>query len=310
MVFEYQPIEFTETRRIELPKHPISRKAWLDKSMNKVVSLLERKVLHIKEDLEIYESTYEAPIKTEYDENNTGRVRYYKASDESAVIVLPQRGSGVNIAQIVASYLATNGISAYEIETPFHGSRLPVGVRSITEIPFDLNKLKIIFTQAVTETRSLIDLIEEKNIGIFGVSLGGVYASLVYGIDDRVVSACLALAGGNFSDMIFESNERFMLYLRKHIIKDGISKEELIEKLKEVEPSNYTNPAKSDNLLFVTASNDKSIPIKYSQQLRDAWGYPEQYLVNAGHITSIKEIKPLLSKVLLHYRRTLGPFSL
>ncbi len=309
MGFEYKPIKFTETRRIKSPKHQISRNIVVDYGLNKGVYFLER-ILGIKHDnLDIYESTYQTPIKTEHPENNIGRVRYYKAFDKSAVIVLPQRNSGFdmperssgyNIAQLVASYLAAHGISAYEIETPLNGSR-----RAKVPINIDLNKLKTIFNQAVTETRALTDLIQEEKIGIFGVSLGAAYSSIIFGVDGRITSACLALGGGNFANMVFESNERFIQYLRAHIAKDGISREELREKLEEIEPCSHTNPDKKENLIMINAVNDKSVPVKYGNLLRQAWGNPKQYLLNTGHLTAIREIPKLLPIILEHFKRTL-----
>ena len=308
MVFEYQPIELAESKRIELPLQPISHKGQRFNSLEKLLAKLEKKRLGISGDLEIHERKYVTPIETEYPENNVGRVRHYKASNNSAnsaVIVLPQRGSGYNIAQLLASYLASNGISAYEIETPFRGSRLPPGAKSVCDIPIDLDKLKRMFVQAITETRGLIDWIEEEKIGIFGVSFGAIYSSLVYGVDDRVSSACLALGGGNIADMVFKSYDEFAGYIKEYVVAKGISPEKLQAELKEIEPVNYTQPTKSENLLMINATKDKSVPEKYGKQLREAWGNPQQYLVNAGHLSIIRKAPELLQKILEHYRRTL-----
>lgn len=305
-MFEYKPIQFSETRRVSLPEHPISRHVLRNAVLNKVFSLLERRILGIRKGLEVYESTYQVPIATEYPENNVGRVRKYKASDKSAVIVLPQRGSGYSMAQLIASYLASNGISAYELETPFHGLRLPKGMRSMCELPIDLDKLKAIFNQAVTETRGLIDLVEEEKIGIFGVSLGAIYASVVYGVDDRVSSACLMMGGGNLADMIFDSDDHFARYLRRHLTAYGISRRELRKELEEIEPCNYARPDKADNMLMVNASLDKEVPVKYGEELRRAWGNPEQVLLNATHLGIAMHSLRILQKILSHYKRTLG----
>ena len=130
MVFEHVPIRLEGRKPIQLGKHPISRNKLVDSLSNAGISLLERLVLGIKlADLEVYEMTYQSPITTEYQENNVGVVRYYPASEESAVIVLPnrasgfatpQKSSGLNAARIMAPYFAENGINAYEVETPFN----------------------------------------------------------------------------------------------------------------------------------------------------------------------------------------------
>ena len=305
MLFEYKPIEFDSTNRISLPKHPITGNRLLNDLENKIVSWYGRTKLKINPDMEIYEHTYQSPIKSKWPQNNVGKVRYYQASGDSAVIVLPQRGGGCNFAQIVASYLKTNGISAYEVETPLHGSRFPSGIKSISELNLGLDDSKLMFNQAVTETRGLIDLIQEQKIGVCGISLGAVYASIVYGTDSRVSSACLVMAGGNIADMLFESNDGFISALRKYVIANKINGHELRELLEPIEPCNYTNPDKSGNLFMINASLDKVVPDKYGRALAKAWQNPRQYLVNSGHLSMMLKIPELLPRLLEHYKNTL-----
>ena len=317
MVFEYVPIRLEGRKPIRLGKHPISRNKLVDSLSNAGISLLERLVLGIKRaDLEVYERTYQSPITTKYQENNVGIVRYYPASEKSAVIVLPQRASGfykpekssgLNVAQIIASYLAANCISAYEVETPFNGSR-----RVTIAINPDLGILKNTFQQAILEIRGLIDYIPEKNIGIIGVSQGAMYASILYGIEDRLTSACLVMGGGNLADMAFESKDEFAKHLRQYVIENSIPREKLRDEISDVEPLNYANKRKAKNMLMINAASDKSIPKRYADELREAWGYPPQHFFNAGHFITIKEIlklpiiiPELLSVVLEHYRKTL-----
>ena len=259
----------------------------------------------ISDNLVIRERTYRTPIETEYQENNTGRVRYYNASSNSAIVILPQRGGGYNFAQLIAAYLATNGISAYVIETPFHGKRLPSGVKSICDVQMDLAKLKGIFRQAVTETRSLIDLVEEEKIGICGISLGAIYASIVYGVDERVSSACLIAGCGNLADLIYESEDIFANHLRNYLIEIGIKRKELKESLKEIEPCNYIDRSKSRNLLMVNGRKDKDAPLDYAQDLAKAWGNPKQILTKRGHVSMVLDVHHLLPEILNHFRKTL-----
>ncbi len=305
MMFEKKPIEFDSTNRISLPKHPITSKRLLNELENKIVSWFERTKLKINQDIEIYEHTYQPPIKSRWPEKDIGRVRHYRAHGDAAVIVLPQRSGGYNFAQLIASYLATNGISAYEVETPLHGSRLPNGIKSISELDMELDDSKLMFNQAVTETRGLIDLIQEQKIGICGISLGAVYASIIYGIDSRVSSACLVMAGGDFADMLFESGDPFISALGNQVIAKGLNGSELRDLLGPIEPCNYTNPDKSGNLFMINASLDKVVPDKNGMALAEAWQNPRQYLVNSGHLSMMLKIPELLPRLLEHYKATL-----
>lgn len=322
MAFEYQPIQLSEPRRIEVPQQLISGNPRRNARLNKLFSWLERRILGIDNTtLEIFERAYDAPIKTErFPENNKGIVRYYKSSGDSAVIVLPKRGTyGYDPAPLIAAYLATNGISVYQLETPFHGSRR-VG-RLKGGMPVELDQLKIGFRQGITEAMALTDLVEEEHVGICGVSLGAIYASIVYALHKRLSSAFLLGGGSNVAGIMLESKDGFFKYLREQHLK-GISQEMLETELREFEPSKHTNSEKSSKLLMVLSSRDKYIPRKYEEELREAWGNPQQYLLPpqrlgnfdipeslrhllpAGHLSMLIYAPWLLPRISEHFRGT------
>lgn len=307
MVFEFHPIKVIGTARVKLRKHQIT-KTWptLNAIDNLALSALERFLLGIKpEKLQIVETTYQSPIQTNYEENNTGRVRHYKASSGNAVIVLPQSGYGLDFGKIIASFLAANGINAYEVETPLYGSRLPAGVRSMYQVATHPDSLKLAFYQAVAEVRGVIDLIEEQKIGICGVSLGAIYASILYGIDERLSSGCLVMGGGNIADVIFDSKEKYVAGLRAKLEKQGMTREALRKELGEIEPLIYTSHSRSRDLLMINGAKDKELPRGNAMALANAWGSPEVLLVNKGHKNIIFEAPYILSEMLNHFRKTL-----
>lgn len=306
MPFEYQPLGLVRRSKIPIPAQKISKKRWKNILPSLVVSLLEQKLLGIDRNTEVEEIVYKTSKETRFRENNTLTVKHYKPKypAESAVIVLPQRGSGYDFAQLISLYLASNGINAYELVIPLRDSRLPKGITSITQLPLDLDDLNTIVDQAVAEVRGLIDLLPYTKIGICGVSLGAIYSSIVYGVDDRVTSACLILGGGDLAGMIFESEDRFVKTFRSYVIQNAISKEDLRKKLAGIEPCNYTSSKKAKNLLMINAKFDKEVPEKYGLLLKEAWGDPELYLVKAGHLSAVKEIRVLLPMVLNHYKKS------
>ena len=151
----------------------------------------------------------------------------------------------------------------------------------------------------------MIDIVEEEKVGICGVSLGAIYASVVYGVDDRLSSAYLLLGGGNLAHMLLESNESFAQAFRKH--NEGISESRLAEELEVVEPTRYTanNPG---NLIMVNATQDKGIPLECADRLWEAWRNPQQHLINAGHVSIAMYTPSLLRDMLHHYERTIFKF--
>ena len=260
--------------------------------------------MKISKNLDVTESTFKSPIETKWPENNVVTVRHYRASDKFAVVVLPQRGGGYNIAPVIASYLATNGISAYEVETPLSGRRRPKE-KTIDELISNVDEFKQMFHQAITEVRGVLDFVTEREIGICGISLGAMYASIVYGVDSRVSSACLVMAAGNLAGIVFDSDDRFAKYLRAYLDKEGITKEQLKAELKDSEPCTYVNPDKGRNLLMVNGLHDKYLPIEFAKELALAWKHGESMLFNGGHNSAILRIPCILPRILEHYQRTL-----
>lgn len=313
MPFKHQPLErIAETTQITLPQQQISSRTWLNTSSNWLAYYFLERGLKISKNLDITESTFKSPIETKWSENNVITVRHYRASDKFAVIVLPPRRTvrpnkvqGYNPAPVIASYLATNGISAYEIETPLSGTRRPKG-KTIDEIIPDIETFKSTFQQAITEVRGVLDFVTEREIGICGISLGAIYASIVYSVDSRVSAACLVMAAGNLVGIVFDSDDRFAKYLREHLDKEGITKEQLKTELKDIEPCNHTNPNKGKNLLMVNGLHDKDLPIEYVKKLALAWKHGESILFKGGHNSAILRIPYMLPRILEHYQRTLA----
>ncbi|MBI2650602.1 hypothetical protein HYX04_04775 [Candidatus Woesearchaeota archaeon] len=297
--------------KIELPEQEISGWRLLNVTSKWLASYFLERPLKIDKDLDISESTFKSPIETEWPENNVVRVRHYKASDNFAVVVLPQRRmtrpnkvQGYNIAPVIASYLATNGISAYEVETPLSGTRRPKE-KTIDELITDVQSFKSTIQQAVAEVRSMLDFVAEKEIGIIGISLGAIYASIVYGIDKRVSSACLVMGAGNLADMVFESEDVVAKHLRAYASSHAITREQLRAELKDVEPCNYTNPDKGEKLLMINGLKDRELPLKYAKELALAWVNYESTLLRGGHRSAILTFPHILPRILEHYQRTL-----
>jgi len=155
-----------------------------------------------------------------------------------------------------------------------------------------LEDIKQMAQQTVSEIRGIIDIVKEDNVGIHGISLGGMSASIAYGIDDRLKSASVALTGGNLADTIMDSDDRFARYLRS-ILPEDMSRDKLREELKGIEPCNFVAPDKADTMFFVSASEDKDIPDSSSTALQKAWGVTNGYSIRAGHRSYIKIITAL-----------------
>ena len=77
-------------------------------------------------------------------------------------------------------------------------------------------------------------------LGIMGISLGGITGALAVGIEPRFSKVCLILAGGDMGEVAWTSTE--MAPLRKQWVESGGTKESLFAMLKVVDPVTYARP--------------------------------------------------------------------
>lgn len=299
MPLDHEPLEIISIKETEVRPQRISKNASWNHAMNLLAHAAEKYLIGIDGSIKVEEITYKPGVRNPFSRNHESKSWHYVASNDAAVIVLPQRGSGYNFAQPVCRYLASNGISAYELEAPLRKDNLPEGIESVLNIEYDLLSLKEFFRNAVTDARGIADIATEEKIGILGISIGAIFSSVVYGIDDRFTSACLVMGGGNLPYLLKHSPRKLVRHLYSCL---GDLREEDVS---DIEPCNLAAPHKAGNLLIVSAAHDKSIPAHSRNALWEAWGRPEQYLLGDGHFSIIRKVPKLLPKILEHYERTL-----
>jgi len=294
MRFEYKPLIPICRNDVNYAPQRISSKPWWNSFVTSIATGIERFILNINHSqLDIEETQYVCHHEHRFSRDNISRVKHYRVSDKKAVIIFPQGGNGYNFAQLAACYLAANGISAYELQRPIREDNLAEPFDNL-----DILSVKEIFAKAITEARGLVDIANEENIGVAGISLGALYSSILYGIDDRVTSACIVLGGGGIPALIKTSKAKFMQDIAARL--GDIKPEEVAD----IEPLNYTNPDKSKNMLMINAMFDEHIPQEQGRLLWEAWGKPRQYLVRKH--TSYSEGFTVLPMIVEHFNQTLA----
>lgn len=118
---------------------------------------------------------------------------------------------------------------------------------------------------------------DPKRFGIFGFSLGGLLASMVYTLNDNVKALALAMAGGNFPE-IFTNSEQAMakLYRVYRMRAENLkTKKEYFEKIAQsfqYDPLSFAHRRGSKNVFFVFSRGDHLVPSKNQWDLAQAFG--------------------------------------
>jgi dipeptidyl aminopeptidase/acylaminoacyl peptidase len=158
-------------------------------------------------------------------------------------------------------------------------------------------EMKHLMHQAILRNKQVIDWVEtqkefdSKRIGVLGTSMGGINGAMLVGVDSRINSAVLALAGCDIPYILAKSKDRgVQRYQKTYMGEHGVSSDEMYEQLKmllEWDPKNlapYVDPGRE---LLILGVCDKVVPFKKGMELRRAMGGPETKLVLSGHYTAV-----------------------
>ena len=163
-------------------------------------------------------------------------------------------------------------------------------------------------TQAVKDIRYAAAWLAAQNevdanqLGIIGISLGGITASLAASAEPRFTKVCPLLAGGDLDQILRDSNEKHIVAARQRWLAEGHSLDELSALMKTIDPCTYLHADEISidcprrQVLMLNAANDEVIPRVCTDQLWQAFGRPPIVWYNCGHYSAIFHIVDALDK--------------
>jgi pimeloyl-ACP methyl ester carboxylesterase len=251
-------------------------------------------------------------VVTPHEVNNTVHCEYFRAMGPAAhqgrpaVVVLHILGGDFALSRLVCTALATHGVHALFVKMPYYGPRRPSGVR-VRMVSHDPHQTVAGMTQAVLDIRRAAAWLAARSevdagqIGICGISLGGITAALAASAEPRIAKICPILAGGDVGEIVWESPE--VRSARESWIRQGGTKESLVELLKTVDPVTYADNLRGRQILMLNASHDEVIPRACTESLWRACGRPRIVWFRAGHYTAIKNIFTALELAIDFFRQ-------
>jgi dienelactone hydrolase len=246
--------------------------------------------------------TFPSPVVTPHANNNTVHCEYFcptAPGRKPAVVVLHILGGDFDLARMICRALASRGTATLFLKMPYYGERRQQGSPA-RMVSLDVEETARGMTQAVLDIRRAAGWlasrqeIDAAQVGILGISLGGITAALAAGIEPRFSKACFILAGGGMGEVVWNAPQ--MAELRERWLAAGHTKEELFEALKPVDPVTYARPAAGRQILMFNARRDEVIPPACSVALWRAFGEPEIVWWDAGHYTAIRYLASGVAK--------------
>lgn len=247
--------------------------------------------------------TFPSAVETPYELNNTVHCEYYCPKGDGkrpAVIVLHILGGDFALSRVFCNMLAQRGVAALFVKMPYYGPRRdPKSPRRM--ISANPDETVEGMTQAVLDIRRATawlaarDEVDPEQLGIFGISLGGMTASLSAANEPRLKNVCLLLAGGDLGKVNWDSPD--LKKVRGELPKFGVGKEDLVKKLAPIDPVTYAANLRGRRVLMLNARDDEVIPRACTESLWSACGEPEIVWYPGGHYSVIRHIFGALDRV-------------
>lgn len=247
--------------------------------------------------------TFPSAVTTPVEANNTVHCEYYRPKREGrvpGVVVLHILGGDFPLSRMFCNALALRGTAALFVKMPYYGPRRGPGVerRMISKDPAETVEG---MTQAILDVKrgaawlAARPEIDPEQLGIFGISLGGITGALAATAEPRLHNVCLLLAGGDIGRVAWESPE--VAEVREYWIKKGGSRDAFFALMKEVDPVTYAASMRGRRILMLNATDDEVIPRACTESLWKAFGEPEIVWYSGGHYSVGRHIFDAMVRV-------------
>ena len=222
-------------------------------------------------------------------DNESIKVDFYvqkKAGKFATILVLPVANGVDFCAKGFAGHFASNGLNCAIV----HNRN--VEIEDIQNAEYVEDYLR----QTVLDSRQILDYLVEREevdsnkFGCLGMSLGGIRASIVSGVDERIKCCVVGLAGGSMADIAFLSELKEVKRYIRGLVEKGISLETIHAEVSDkivTDPLKLAEYADARETLMYVAMFDRVIHRKCGNKLWEASGKPEAVYFFSGHFTSL-----------------------
>jgi hypothetical protein len=202
------------------------------------------------------------------------------------VLVLPIANGIDFCAKGFARHFASNGLNCAIVHNR------DVEIEDIQNAEYVEDYLR----QTILDSRQILDyLVKRKEVdgnklGCLGMSLGGIRASIVSAIDERIKCCVVGLAGGSMADITFLSELKEVKRYIRGLVERGISLETIRAEVSDkiiTDPLKLAEYSDARETLMYIAMFDRVIHRECSDNLWEAAGKPEAVYFLSGHFTSL-----------------------
>lgn len=243
---------------------------------------------------------FPSPITTADPENNTVHAEYFCPDGPGrrpAVVVLHILGADFALSRYLAARLAQRGVAALFVKLPYYGERRPAGGEK-RFLSTDMERSLLSMRQGVCDVRRAVAWlgdqpeVDPERLGVTGISLGGIVASLAAAIDPAICQTVLLLAGGDLARILWEMPEATKY--RDLWLKSGRTFADLEAVTTPFDPLTHARGLVGKRVLMMAGNVDEVIPPASAQALWNRAGRPPIRWLDCGHYSAAGFLLPAI----------------
>lgn len=238
------------------------------------------------------------------DTTELGEVRfeYFDVQGEEptpVIVVLPIANGNMLVSRYFGRYFAEQGWATIVVD------RLENPLERVLDDP------ERVIRRNILDYKRVLDWVDEHpelgELGIFGISFGGMAAVMLAALDDRVDAVVAAMAGGDLPYLMLNTSYRSVArQINQALRESGMSRERLAERLEgliESDPLRFAPYVDAESILLVMTRTDMIVPFETQEKLRQELGEPETLYLPTGHRTSVFYFPLLRSSAFAFFER-------
>ena len=262
-----------------------------------------------------YSVLFPSPVHTDAEANNTVHAVYMQPREGAlgpGVIVLHILGGDFALSESIAHHMASNGIPSLFVKMPYYGERRsPTRNKMITTNPRESAegmRQGVLDIRQATAWLAARPEVDERRLGITGISLGGIMSALAAGIEPRLTSCALYLGGGDFANVLWHHEDGKAADFRKAWQAAGGDQSTFAEILRPIDPCTYGQRLTGRRILMVNATQDEVIPRASTDALLQAIELPTDVVwLEAGHYSVARYLPIELYRLHLFFQGRTKP---
>ena len=247
-------------------------------------------------DIPVTRVTYPSPVVTPYPVNNVVTAFLFRPNTPGPhpVMLVEHEWLPVTLTNefILCATLARAGVAAFLVVQPYsYNRRILPRVPDVELLSGDTQQTVSAVRQAVLDNRRALDWLQTRpdidpaRMGVAGISLGGILAPLIAGVDHRAKVLVTIVGGGDVSDLVYDS---FITYgLRPSLLYHGVTFDSLKRDYVNIEPTNWLSGFDPKNALLFNGRFDVFVNPKQAHHLARALGGAPIVWIPTGHYGTV-----------------------